>query len=142
MALLSVNLTDVDASGPPQMEPGVYDLESTKVGVNPPVDDKAASVDITFRDSNADATESGPSVQKRFSFSEKAKPYFKRWLLAAGRDDLAEAEEIESEELMGLVAKAVVNHETVTDKVTGEVRTFARVARFINLPAEEDTTTT
>ncbi len=131
--LLNAGLADVSTDGPPQLEPGVYTLQATKVEVKPPIDDKAAQVVVTFVDANADPGADGSiqSVRKTFSMSKAAKCYFKRWLVAAG-SDLAEAEEIDTDDLIGLQAKAVVVANTASDKDTGEVRTYANVGKFMN----------
>lgn len=133
--LLSVNLSDVSAEGPPQLEPGVYTLEATKVVVNPAAQGKPSSIEVTFKDANGEG-EDERSVRKLFTISEKALPFLKRWLLACKRKDLAETAELDTDMLMGLTCEAVVNSRTWSDKDTGEARSGPNIQRFIE-PAKE-----
>jgi len=129
MALLKPNLQDVSLEGPPRMEIGLCDcLESVKVIVNPPAGDKAASIDVTFQDGNREPGDER-QVRKTFAFSEKALFYLKRWLTACGREDLANAEEMDSDDLLGLKCKAVIIDEPYTKD--GETRVFSNISRFI-----------
>lgn len=129
MSLLSVKLTDVSTKGPPQLDPAVYTLESIKVGVNPPVGEKAAQIEVLFKDTEGEAD--GPTVRKIFSLSEKAKCYLKLWLLSCGRKDLANAEELDTDDLVGLVCQAAVGSRSWNDKDTGDTRTAAEIKKFI-----------
>ncbi len=129
MTLLTANLQDVSMEGPPRMEIGVYEaLESIKVTVNPPEGDKSSSLDVVFQDANREEGDER-QCRKRFSFSSKALFYFKQWLAACERVDLATAAEIDSDDLTGLKCKAVLSE--TSDVKDGETRTFINIKRFL-----------
>ena len=132
MALLPINLQDVSAEGPPQLEIGCYDVEATKVAVNPAQDGKDAQVVVDFMKANRDPSDTA-SCRKYFALSEKALPFLKRFLLASGREDLANANQLDTDELLGLVCKVVISENTYTKD--GETRTNAQISRFVEVKA-------
>ena len=128
--LLQVGLTDVSHEGPSQMEPGVYTLESIKADVIPPAEDKAAQIRVTFKNANAPEGDES-TVLKIFALSEKAKPYLKRFLMAARAKDLSEADEIDTDQLVGLTCEAAVSSQSWCNKDTGEPQKGANITKFI-----------
>lgn len=127
MALLDVNLKDVSVSGPPQLPPGVYTLTTKSIELVPPAEGKEAMLKAIFKDANE---ETDMQVSKTFSMSAKAKPFLKRWLLSAKRADLANAQTIDTEDLIGLVFQAVVSEKQYVSQ-SGEQIPLANIDRFI-----------
>ena len=137
MALLGVGLSDVSTDRAPQMDIGVVTLESIKVEVVPAEGDKAAMINVSYKNVNSDEGDER-TIRKMFSLSEKAKRYFKLWLLAAGREDLAEADEIDTDELLGLVAEAVIGSDSSVDKDTGEPVVYSNIKKWVPFKPESD----
>lgn len=136
--LITANLQDVSADGPPQLEPGLYTLRSNKVEFQPAEGEKAPRIEVTFKDANADEGDTR-TVRKIFSLKQKALCYLKQFLLSAGEAELAESAEFDTEALLNLEPKAVVNSRSWTDEVSGEVRSGANIQRFILPEAETKT---
>jgi len=131
MPLIRTNLQDVSTEGPEPMETQICEqLISLSVEYNAAVGDKSPAVTVIFRDNSA-GEDDLRTARRRFSLSPKAMFHFKRWLVACG-SPLAEAEDLEIEDLKGLVCKAQVEKQSYVPKGTDETRWSAEPTKFFN----------
>jgi len=131
MPLIKTNLQDVSTEGPEPMETAIVEnLISLSAEYNAAVGDKSPAITVLFRDNDAPVDDLR-TAHRRFSLSPKAMFHLKRWLIACG-SPLADAEELNLDDLKGLVCKAAVEKSSYTDKITGELRWSAEPAKFIN----------
>ncbi len=131
MPLISVNLKDVDTSMP-LFDPGVYDLEAAKVTYVPRNGDAVPRVDIMFKAANA-PTEDRRRLTKRFDLEGDFLWSLKAFMEAAGLN--SDITELDTDSLVGAVAKTVVTQNTYVDKTTKETRMAANIQKFLKSEA-------
>lgn len=128
--LLDTKMTDVSMEGPPKFDPGVYDLECTKVDVD---QSNVAKVFVkaTFMLANR-GPDDARQITNRFFIKDDSMWVLKRFLTSAG-SPMANEDKMDTDRMIGLVCKAKIEHKRgVKD---GVEQVYTNITQFI-LPTE------
>lgn len=132
MPLLSVKLTDVSTEAP-KMSIGLHELKSIKVdydpgSVNPNGKDISPSINICWRD-NETGEEDRARVYDKFWLNDDSLWRLKKMMSCAGLQ--TDVNEVNTDELLGIVVRGQVINNDYTDKNTGEVKSNTKVKDYV-----------
>jgi hypothetical protein len=123
-----MNLQDVSDKRE-QFPIGRQTIKCVKASYIPPEGENDASLDLVF--CLANQPDNPVTIQQRmFSILTTGRWQVKKFFLAAGKPEYANAKDVDTDWFVGCVVDAHIGSEQVVDKDTKDVNTYSRLKKF------------